>query len=204
MKNSVVALLLSAVILIMGSCSIEKRVHQRGFHIAKKTSFNKNSKHSSEIVELNNKQQDEVNNEIAQHDAILEETATQENSKIITLQNSDVQEEQESTKTNKSAAAKTKSAKAVIGKKRPIGVQTMEDLALEDVFSTEQKQKEQSSNSLDDTMKILILILCFLLPPVAVWLLTEDIVMLIISILLSLLFWLPGIIFALYHFFQVY
>lgn len=204
MKNSVVALLLSAVILIMGSCSIEKRVHQRGFHIAKKTNYNKNNKHSSDIVELNNKQQTEVNNEVAQHDVNLEPAATEGNSKITTIQDSDVLEEQQSAKTNKSAAVKTKSANPVIGKKRSTAAQTKEDLALEDSFSTEQKQKEQSSNSLDDTMKILILILCFLLPPVAVWLLTEDIVMLIISILLSLLFWLPGIIFALYHFFQVY
>lgn len=58
-------------------------------------------------------------------------------------------------------------------------------------------KEEDKSNNLDDTMLILLVILAFLIPPLAVWLASKDTTQLIISIILTLLFWLPGIIHAL-------
>jgi uncharacterized membrane protein YqaE (UPF0057 family) len=204
MTKSIVTLLLSAVILVMGSCSIEKRVHQRGYHIAKKTSFHKNGSQSSDIVAFNKEAKNEVNNELAKNHIDFGEATFEENTKTTISEERGIQEEKQTLENKNSATSKSTLNSPIILKKRSIAKQSIRDLATEDTFSTEQKQKEHSNNLLDDTMKILILILCFLLPPVAVWLLTEDVVMLIISIVLSLLFWLPGIIFALYHFFQVY
>jgi len=51
-----------------------------------------------------------------------------------------------------------------------------------------------------DTDTILLVILCFLLPPLAVYLKYDDAgTPFIVNVILTLLFWVPGVIHALYH-----
>jgi uncharacterized membrane protein YqaE (UPF0057 family) len=46
--------------------------------------------------------------------------------------------------------------------------------------------------------KVVLIILCILLPPLAVYLKTKSVKDTIINVILCLLFWLPGVIHALY------
>ena len=47
-------------------------------------------------------------------------------------------------------------------------------------------------------MKILLIVLCFLLPPLAVFLKTNNVKTTLINVVLTVLFWLPGLIHALW------
>ena len=47
-------------------------------------------------------------------------------------------------------------------------------------------------------MKILLIILCFFLPPLAVYLKTNNAKTTIINLILSFFFWIPGVIHALW------
>lgn len=73
----------------------------------------------------------------------------------------------------------------------------VETFGKEDINSQRKDNLKDSNSSSSDVALILLVILCFLLPPLAVWLATSDTTQLIISIILTLLFWLPGIIHAL-------
>lgn len=53
--------------------------------------------------------------------------------------------------------------------------------------------------SKDDVEFLIILILCFLLPPLAMYLLQGINFNFWVSIVLTILFWIPGVLFALYH-----
>jgi uncharacterized membrane protein YqaE (UPF0057 family) len=56
----------------------------------------------------------------------------------------------------------------------------------------------EEQNSKDEVELLLMIILCFLLPPLAVFLLHGISTQFWISVLLTILFWVPGIIYALY------
>lgn len=58
------------------------------------------------------------------------------------------------------------------------------------------KKESKKKGTMADVPFILLIILAILLPPLAVWLHAEDVTKLVISIILTLLFWLPGIIYA--------
>lgn len=47
-------------------------------------------------------------------------------------------------------------------------------------------------------MKILLIILCLLLPPLAVYLASKDVKATLINVVLCFLLWLPGLVHALY------
>ncbi len=62
--------------------------------------------------------------------------------------------------------------------------------------------KKRTKVPIDDTT-ILLYILCFILPPLAVGIVTDwDVLPLVISIILTCLFWVPGIIYAIYQVFK--
>lgn len=64
-------------------------------------------------------------------------------------------------------------------------------------FKIESNRQDKNNSSSSDVPLILLVILCFLLPPLAVWLASRDTTQLIISIILTILFILPGVIYAL-------
>lgn len=65
------------------------------------------------------------------------------------------------------------------------------------------KKESKKKGTMADVPFILLVILAILLPPLAVWLHAEDVTKLVISIILTLLFWLPGIIYAFLVLFDV-
>jgi uncharacterized membrane protein YqaE (UPF0057 family) len=54
------------------------------------------------------------------------------------------------------------------------------------------------ANQPSHIMKILLIILCFFIPPLAVYLKTNDVKTTLINLVLSIFFWVPGVIHALY------
>jgi uncharacterized membrane protein YqaE (UPF0057 family) len=195
-------------LLLIGSCTIEKRIHQSGFHIVKKSSHQKTERNESI-------KKDNIDEDLAESDKIQGQTATNKKTQSKKIKNNAVVNEiastekgtslasEEEVKSNNSNTIQENASSSAAKNKKRKTTSSIEDLATDKLFD-QNESKETSNNLLDDTMKILILILCFLFPFIAVWLLTEDVKLLLISILLCILFWLPGIIFALYHFFQVY
>ena len=81
-----------------------------------------------------------------------------------------------------------------------------------EAFETQEKvnvnqnaeRKNNNTDSQDDVMFILLILLCLIIPPLAVFLITEDLKTTLISLLLTILFWLPGVIFAFYILFTRY
>lgn len=204
MKMKAVAYLCLSL-LFVSSCALEKRVHQSGFHIIKKSSYQKSQK------QLSNSEFNTEENLVIAENNIENETQKNEESTLIIKKSANNNNAIAFTENN-TAPTKTINKQKAINKETPTAqtkikksekTSSTENIAM-DSLSDQNVSKETSNNLLDDTMKILILILCFILPPVAVWLLTEDIGMLVISIILSILFWLPGIIFALFFFFKKY
>ena len=194
-------------VLFFNSCSIEKRLHQSGYHIVKKSDYQKGK------TQEHKNAPDDITEDLAQ--SVSDETSPSRTKAIRSeLQDNRAEESEIKSSEKRQVASADKAIKVKASKKKghsivqPNKIKSKSNPTNEEIASDYlielQESNEKSNNLLDDTMKILILILCFLLPPVAVWLLTEDIGMLIISIILSILFWLPGIVFALYHFFQKY
>jgi uncharacterized membrane protein YqaE (UPF0057 family) len=209
MKMKAVAYICLSLLFIC-SCALEKRVHQSGFHIVKKTNFGK-SQNGATHSEYNESQDlaKAKKTTIKANKAITssnKETAQPISEKLVAQAKEKMRPSKEANHYSlKEKTARKESASNLINTqhKKTETSSSTEDLSM-DYLSEESQSKESSNNLLDDTMMILILILCFILPPVAVWLLTEDVGMLVISIILSILFWLPGIIFALYFFLQKY
>lgn len=103
--------------------------------------------------------------------------------------------EKKTGKTNK-ASAKNTSAKEVIAEPvRAVEKNSSVSEKTEAVRSVSKKGKIPSAAS--DEMLILIIILCFFLPPLAVYLSEGITTNFWIDLILTLLFWLPGVIFAL-------
>lgn len=187
-----------STVLIISSCAIEKRMHQPGYHIAKKS----NTKQYSAI----DKQEDltSTKNDVAKAD-LYKAKKTKKNQ---TEAHSKVEKTEEVEKTNTQQASnkeEVKSKKVITNSENLFkkGEKlTTSHTGIDGFFSAQNEKLESSTNSLADTMTVLILILCFFLPPLAVWLMTEDIKKTLLSILLSILFWFPGVIYALYIFFK--
>ena len=192
--------LIVASVMIVSSCAIEKRVHQSGFHIVKKTTPKKTKKSDKEELT------------VVEYDlAIAEKTVQNEveikpNKSILQSNNNSKSISKKETKSvEKSTIGEVKQSKKSTPTSNSLFKQTENKVSYEnhsvDSFSFYQTEKlEKKRNRLADTMTILILVLCFVLPPLAVWLMTEDATLTLISLLLSLLLWLPGIIFALFIF----
>ncbi|PZE16920.1 hypothetical protein DNU06_11575 [Putridiphycobacter roseus] len=101
--------------------------------------------------------------------------------------------EAKSTKRSKAVSQETSSNEIALVNNN----QTTSKKALKKIIKNKKNTSDSSENSADDLL-ILLVILCFLLPPIAVGIKTDwDITKLLISILLTIFFWLPGIIYAL-------
>lgn len=191
---------------ILSSCSIEKRIHRPGYHVefnkkVKNTSINEalaveqNTKNSDQVVNQDNIKlnvKEEKNIKLASTSS--KEKVSKRSHPELNLKIEEVKSKKNTSTTNQRSTSETKTEEILSAQ------QTSNDNSL---FIENNKQKD-SGNTFADTMMILILLLCFFLPPLAVWLMTEDLKLTLISLLLSLLFWLPGVIFALYFFLKKY
>lgn len=65
------------------------------------------------------------------------------------------------------------------------------------IRSLKREKRDATNSHFDETDVILLYILCFFIPPLAVGIVTDwDVTPLIISIILSCIFWIPGVIYA--------
>jgi len=87
---------------------------------------------------------------------------------------------------------------AFAGKKKQINTESVTKSAVETPNQAPISAPAVSTAS--DTDTILLVILCFLLPPLAVYLKYNDAgTPFVVNVILTILFWVPGVIHALYH-----
>jgi uncharacterized membrane protein YqaE (UPF0057 family) len=183
--------------IVLSSCTVEKRLHNSGFHVAWKKSFKtaknenvtdevavketrvkevsaKNTMISTEAVDQINLESDAVSSFNETAEAPVMETATVATQEVHSkITKNAVKAEQSSKKIN---AASSKLIQKAVAK----------------------KIAKAAKNNSGDTDIVLLYVLCFVIPFVAVGLATDwDVKKVIINILLSCLCGIPGIIHAL-------
>jgi len=194
-----------AILALATSCStsndvasnrgIQKRKYNKGFFISKNTkSFDKKS-------QTKNTKQILVEEEVAEVINSQTETSNEMNSnKNISLDKNNNIAEQSNTKTSTNTTNfQENSANIKKNNTETTDNNTFENntISKKDVNKVKHKVNSKSTSSGDD-MLILLVILAFLIPFVAVGIKTDwDITKVLIALLLSIFFWIPGIIYAL-------
>jgi uncharacterized membrane protein YqaE (UPF0057 family) len=174
---------------ISSSKTMNVENHKTNDHINKKSDVTAESKteQPSEISATQNIAKPEINDEMtfgAKSEAITNEAKSDSKSKF-TRKNKQV------------ASADSKPVFAVKSSKLAVSLLQMKEKKMLD-------RTQHSSSSDSDEMMILLVILALLLPPLAVYLKRKSIdAMFWLSILLTLLFWFPGVIFALLVVFDI-
>ena len=192
MKKTLKIILLSVFLLplLFTSCStsleVSKRKHRKGYHVnwvkAPKSSQEQTSS-KYDVVEPEAKKITEVDVQ----DAELQELTKSSTSNDQVTHQEEVNVKEVDTKERNQTAVSEMSRK--------------ERRALMKSFRKEVKKlRKKGAHSLDvdddDVKTILIVVLCFLLPPLAVYLLAGLGDKFWISLILTLLFWIPGIVYA--------
>ncbi len=178
-----------AITFILSSCTVERRLHNSGFHVK----WNKS--HSTSETEVSVNEDKKV-------DEVVEISTNSENNEVAVRENEafnagaiDAIElnENVSLKTNKKTLDE-EAIEAVSTQKNEGKLNTR----FEHRKAKLEFKKAVKNNSSMSDMDILLLILCFLIPFLAVGLATDwDVTKVLICLILSLLFWIPGIIYAL-------
>lgn len=207
MKNKIFTPLLLGLITLVASCStsndvasnhlIQKRKYTKGYHI------NSTNQLASKTKKVNN--QTEINDVFAanqQNDLTKEEVFVSQDPIINKAIESIVSEVPKSNDLNSKREQKvTENAQE----------EAANDLTVFDVkefkrFNPFKKiaAKANNNSSSSDGLFILLVILCFLLPWLAVGIYTNwDLVKTLIALILWFLFWIPGVIYALLVIFDV-
>lgn len=180
-----------ALSVVVSSCTIEKRVYNSGYHVTWK-----NGKTISEQNEF------EASNRVVSPEEESIET-------ITSIENPSQKSVIETTKTQTSTLNAKEvntnnplNEKEVVSSKSQGNTMSSSKKKTGNIKSSAErlnKTHDQSKNQNDDTvMLVLLLILCFLIPPLAVGIKTDwEMRKLLISLILTFFFWLPGIIYAL-------
>lgn len=197
MKNTFQYLLVTLVAISMFSCNIldiTKKRYSNGYHV----STSKFKKEKKEVLSKANN--DEIvkyvlaNNNVktaTSDETPVIESATINTSTAIVSTNSD--NEQVTSAKNKSLFVEK------INKSSNNRLQLLKEKLIEKIART----NPASSSSDADVALLLLVILAILLPPLAVFLVRGLDTMFLISLILTLLFWIPGVIFALLVVFDV-
>jgi uncharacterized membrane protein YqaE (UPF0057 family) len=186
-------LLIAAILFAFQSCTVEKRRYMEGYHVEWNHRSGKVQKADPIEVALDEKKELSTTQEselavteqiIVESEVAHIEKADAKNSSEAKLSNNRVAKEKsnlKSKKANKSQHIEEKSSMATSHRLLPT--------------NTAQLNAEHTSS---DTDLLLLVILCLLLPPLAVYL-SEGSWNTIcwISLILTLFFWIPGVIFAL-------
>lgn len=191
-------------LFIVSSCSIERRVHQPGYHISWKNSQSNNQKSDNEqLVAASETSKEEV--QTVDKISILKSkkvSNTVSKKKLITNNETGKVTANEGSKVTEK---NNSSSSSIISEDKKVSKEN-------EAFETQQKSdvksnvdsKNNSNGIQDEVMFILLVLLCLIIPPLAVFIITEDLKLTLISLLLTLLFWLPGVIFAFYILFTRY
>lgn len=184
------SLLSLAMILLLASCSVKKRVYMAGYHVewhkSKNTVAKENSsKHENPSLLVHQKSQTLVqlqNPEMVFENALVSEVAKQQS---VNAETKALYTVAKSVNTTPNFA---KSSATNVLKKKIVSA---------GVKSVLKQKLSSSSKSSDDIDIVLLYILCVLIPFVAVGLVTDwEVKDVVINLLLSLLCWIPGIIHA--------
>lgn len=175
--------------LLTVSCTVQKRLHNSGYHVTWKSRYKSADKNDLITKETSN--DDGVN---SQDLAIVENAKEIENEPFVIINSENSNNSFSYTTTeNKSKSNRTNSVKSLTSGNEN---HTMsKSMAIKKLA----KKSTKSSKSDDDLLLILLVILCFLIPPLAVAIASDwDLTKILISLILTLLFVVPGIIYALY------
>lgn len=200
-KSSFLITLVAVFALVFSSCStsesvvnngfLQKRKYNKGFHKSIKKNNKTQDVKNEEVLVFNN----ETNVEKTERVSIEKETLEVEKTTPVAIENNSIEEVaevtvQENTISTEEAPVKEhKAVEKLAQKVAKVKSKVNKDSIINNSSNT--------SNTTDDMM-ILLIILAILLPFVAVGIYTDwDVTKVLIALLLSLLFWLPGIIYAL-------
>lgn len=174
----------------ISSCTVERRLHNSGFHIKwnknhstseAEVSFeeDKNVIQESEIASFESAQENGLNNVISADKELAHEMTDERDGSIDDFDKKENSIESQFVSEN----INNEESRS-----------TLETLKRKSKLELKKAIKKNSSND----MEILLLILCFILPFLAVGLATDwDVLKVLICLLLSFLFWIPGVIYAL-------
>ncbi len=178
--------------LLAVSCTVQKRLHNPGYHVTWKNKYQSIDKNdfASKESGLDDKK------------ANSEDVASLENAKeienepfvIINSENSNDSFSYTTTELEKKNNSSLNSAYKSLNSSR--GKNTMSKyMAIKKIA----KKSTKSTSSDADVLLILLVVLCFFIPPLSVGIASDwDLTKLLISILLTVFFWIPGVIYALY------
>lgn len=197
------SIFLLVTLFVVSSCSIEKRVHRSGYHISWKNSQSNHQKSDKEQLLVVDHVSQEENQDVEKmsklktkelrYETSKKELVPEGRTKIIAV-NNESQSDNESN--NIFINTFNDSETALVNE------------ALETVNNPEVQFNSERSNTgngtQDEVMFILLVLLCLIIPPLAVYLITEDLKLTLISLVLTILFWIPGVIFAFYILFTRY
>lgn len=177
--------------LLAISCTVQKRLHTSGYHVTWKSKYK-----STDKIDLTTKEVSNEEKKITSEDVALVENAKEiENEPfvIINSENSNDSFSYTSTSEKKQKSKINNSYKSLNSSEEKNTLSKY--MAIKKIA----KKATKSSSSDDNILLVLLLVLCFFIPPVAVAIASDfDITKIIISLILTLLFWVPGIIYALY------
>lgn len=181
--------------LILSSCSVEKRLHNPGYHVAWKggkhadqneTTAVREAKKATEAIAFEEEQK------LASEEKAVVANETKQFQDAPARQEAPAATERQERPSGKAAQASTErraAAKEVQGSKEHKQIVSKKAI---------KKALNQEQNNASDERLILLVILAILIPFIAVGIVTNwEVGPVLISILLSLLFWIPGIIYAL-------
>ncbi len=178
--------------LLAVSCTVQKRLHTSGYHVTWKGKYKSSDKNDLITKESSNDEKKVTSEDVA----FVENAKEIENEPfvIINSENSSDSFSYTTTETKK----KDKSVSQTSYKSLNSGSEkhTMSNyMAIKKLA----KKATKSSSTDEDILLILLVILCFLIPPLAVAIASDwDLIKILISLILTILFWVPGIIYALY------
>lgn len=187
-----------ALSLVLSSCSIEKRVHNSGYHISWKNGkhADKSASEKDERIVLK-KSEPVIYTETEETLTASENTVTEQETFINVDQATDAKSDKVDAVADRPASkANAKTAAAQETKQ----VQSTETKGKHAKQLLKKSQQKKQHNNLPETSAsiVLLVILAFLLPFVAVGIVTDwETGPVLISILLMLLFWIPAVIYAL-------
>ncbi len=180
-----------AISIVIASCTIEKRIYNDGYHVSWKNhqsaTSEKNEIAQNKTVQTNKAEAINTNSEISELTSVQKE------------ENNFVAEVSKSTE-NKKNSFETKANRfnSIVETSAGIKADKSFQKSAKNAVIKNIAKKASTSKKSDDTEFIILVILCFLLPPVAVGLATDwDIPSVVLNIILTLLCGLPGIIHAL-------
>jgi len=196
---------ISAAILVTGcgvtqdgfsSNSLQKRKYTKGFYISKRSHLkakDENSKNEALIGK------DQAPEEVAVILKKREVKQTSGSEYVVVRQKEDVR----TTATERVETPKTTQETLVAKEERNVStaenssVRISHDQKKEVKLLLKKQKHESGSSGLADDMQILCIILCFFIPPLAVGIWTNiDWTKVLISLLLTLLFFIPGVIYS--------